>query len=118
VDQADDGLRAAPHHHVDLGEVALEVPAAADGLASVGVDERIRIADVQARAEGASFAAHHDDADIGVLVQRAEVVAQIGGHLRVDGVQRIGPIQREPVDGAVAVDADRLVGRGGHGGSL
>src|SRR6185312_1563787 len=111
--QRDDRLRAAPHLDVDVREVALEAEASAER--SLALASRLY---VEPGAERAASPAHHHHAAVAVVEELAEIVGQFADHRRRDGVQRFGPVQRQPVDGAAPLHMDRLVVAAHPGASL
>jgi hypothetical protein len=99
--QADDRLRAAPHAHHQAAKLALAaqhgVGVGAQRAAAAGLD-------VQPGAEGPARALEHHHAHRVVTLEADEVVVQLAQELRVQRVQLLGAVQRDPVHRALLLD--------------
>ena len=80
------------------------------GVAAVAAGVLLQI---EPGAEGAPGAAQDDDARVAIRRQAAEEVAQLGDHRRVERVECLGTVQRQPGDLAIAADIECGVGHAG-----
>jgi hypothetical protein len=94
--QCNDRLRAAAHLDVDIRKEALKAEAAAKRHCS-GIAGAV-ILDIEPRAERPACPAHHHDTRSTVVIERAEIVIELARHFGGDRIERIGPVQRQPVD--------------------
>jgi hypothetical protein len=67
---------------------------------------------IQTRAERAACAANDDNPHRTIVEQAAKIVAKLGGHQRGDGIQRLRPLQHQPIDGAALLDKYRFIVHG------
>ncbi len=119
MNERDDRLAAAPHTHDDLADAPLTEQArvGAAHVRALAVPPRAGLLQIEPRTEGATGAAHDDDAYRPVKIECAEIVEQLVGQNGIERVERIGTVHRQPIHGALFLDEKRLVLRlgGGHG---
>jgi len=104
VREAHDWLRTAAHAQEYFADLPLHAHAddgtVADGTGSL---------QIVAGAERTPGAAQDHDAHAVSALQRLEIVQEFIAHPGRDRVEPIGPVQTQPVDGALAGDRDRRV---------
>src|SRR5262249_59172748 len=101
-----------PRRHLE-GDVVGERLVPGQGVAPPGGPRGVG-ADVVARAEAPPLRAEHHDAGRGVAVGLAEALDELVLQVEADGVELVGPVERDDAD--VAVDGVAHE-RGGHGGA-
>src|SRR6202012_1534131 len=83
-----DGLRTGAHQLDDVEQV-IAGPRASRAIRRAVAARRGVFLDVETGAERAPRAAHHDDAHVVVLLERAKVIAQLLRHRAGYGVQTL-----------------------------
>src|SRR4029450_10835026 len=116
VDGGDDRLRDVPEVHELERRVAIARPPPMDVFGDLdpgGVERRaaVRAArDVEPGRGAAAGAGEDDGADLPVGVGVVERRLELLGHLRIDRVERLGPVEGDRQHRAVLLVEDRLVG--------
>jgi hypothetical protein len=105
MNEGDDGLRTSVHLQIDVGQVSLETKSPAE-MRFCPVCCRL---DVESGTEGPARASHHDNSTSSVVVEATKIVGQLSGHLCVDGVERLGTVQCQPVNGVSGFHLNRLI---------
>src|SRR5689334_12870899 len=67
-----------------------------------GIADRVQVAHVRARAEGAAAAGHDDDADAGIGLRVIETCVERAGQTAAPAVHPLGPIEGQHRDTGVA----------------
>src|SRR5207249_3266259 len=114
---ADRGLQRAPEVEEVVG-VAAHHPVVPHGVPHGSLLSRGtplgELLEVVAGAEGSTLAREHDDVDLGVVVGPLDGRPDLAGHGDVDGVEPLGPIERDAGLAPVDLVADAAELRIGH----